>query len=471
MEIEADSRLKGEKPPFGAAKTINDGSVQPSSVTDARTLTETHSITRMGPTSPPGVSAPADMAEPHNPAAQTPPPAQPALPNQPAPTAPQVSPSRASLADRPAKAAQPDSRSKPVATASAAPADASHPSSKRKCFVVGIVVLAAIAVLAIGVLMGRLWGNSKKDPNKLVLFGNVDLRQVELAFNNSERIGEVLVEEGDKVARGQVLARLDTSRLKPKASAAEAEVDAQKAVVQRLQNGSRPEEIAQARANVALAQADQLSADLQWKRLTALAALTTGRGVSQQDVDSAKAALDMAQARLAVAQKGLDLSVMGSRAEDIAQGEALLRYNQSQLNIVRQELADAELISPCDAVVRSRLLEPGEMISPQRPVFDLSISDPKWIRTYVSEPDLGRIHTGMKASISTDSFPGRTLPGWVGFISSVAEFTPKAVQTEDLRPGLVYEIRVFVKDPQDDMRLGMPATVSLELAPDAQSQP
>jgi HlyD family secretion protein len=267
------------------------------------------------------------------------------------------------------------------------------------------------------------------------------------------------------------LARLDTSRLKPKASAAEAEVDAQKAVVQRLQNGSRPEEIAQARANVALAQADQLSADLQWKRLTALAALTTGRGVSQQDVDSAKAALDMAQARLAVAQKGLDLSVMGSRAEDIAQGEALLRYNQSQLNIVRQELADAELISPCDAVVRSRLLEPGEMISPQRPVFDLSISDPKWIRTYVSEPDLGRIHTGMKASISTDSFPGRTLPGWVGFISSVAEFTPKAVQTEDLRPGLVYEIRVFVKDPQDDMRLGMPATVSLELAPDAQSQP
>ena len=157
--------------------------------------------------------------------------------------------------------------------------------------------------------MASWWGGSgetsKKDPNQLVLFGNVDLRQVELAFNNSERIAEVLVEEGDKVTRGQVLARLDTSRLKLQAAAAEAEMDAQQAVVQRLHRGSRPEEIAQARANVALAKADQVNADQQWRRLTALAGLTTGRAISQQDIDSAKAALDAAQARLAVAQKGL----------------------------------------------------------------------------------------------------------------------------------------------------------------------
>jgi HlyD family secretion protein len=304
----------------------------------------------------------------------------------------------------------------------------------------------------------------------LVLFGNVDLRQIELAFNNSERLGEVLVEEGDKVVRGQVLARLDISRLKLKAKAAAAEVDAQQAIVRRLHNGSRPEEIAQARANVALAEADKLNADLQWKRLTALAALTTGRAISQQDIDNAKATLDGAQARLAVAQEGLNLATLGPRTEDIGQGEALLRFDQAQLDLLNRELADAELVSPCDAVVRSRLLEPGEMISPQRPVFDLSISDPKWIRTYVSEPDLGRVHIGMTASISTDSSPGRTFPGWVGFISSVAEFTPKAVQTEELRPGLVYEMRVFVKDPQDEIRLGAPATVNLELASVAQSQ-
>jgi len=275
----------------------------------------------------------------------------------------------------------------------------------------------------------------------------------------------VLVEEGDKVTRGQVLARLDTGRLIPTEAEAQAEVEAQRAVVERLHHGSRPEEIAQARANVALALADQVNAEQQWKRLDSLAGLTAGRAVSQEDIDSAKAALDTARARLEVAQKGLDLSVIGPRQEDVAQAEALLRADQAKLDFLRRQLADAELFSPVDAVIRSRLLEPGEMISPQRPVFNLAIANPKWIRTYVSEPDLGRIHTGMKASVSSDSFPGMALDGWVGFISDVAEFTPKAVQTEQLRPGLVYEIRVFVNDPHDDMRLGMPATVHIELSP------
>jgi HlyD family secretion protein len=359
----------------------------------------------------------------------------------------------------------------PAPAAQPAAPRSSAPSSKKKALIAGILVAAVAAALAIGILVGRLWGTSKKDPNQLVLFGNVDLRQVELAFNNSERIAEVLVEEGDKVTRGQVLARLDTSRLKLRAAALEAEMDAQKAVVQRLHRGSRPEEIAQARANVALAKADQVNADQQWRRLTALAALTTGRAISQQDIDSAKAALDAAEARLAVAQNGLVLAVIGPRAEDVAQGEAQLRFDQAQLDLLRRELADAELVSPSDAIVRSRLLEPGEMISPQKPVFDLAIANPKWIRTYVSEAFLGRIHAGMKASVSSDSFPGRTLAGWVGFISSVAEFTPKTVQTEELRPDLVYEIRVFVPDPDDEMRLGMPATVSLDLTPATRSQP
>jgi HlyD family secretion protein len=309
------------------------------------------------------------------------------------------------------------------------------------------------------------------EPNQLILYGNIDLRQVELSFNNSERIAEVLVQEGDKVKRGQAVARLDTGRLKPQTAAAEAEVESQQAMVQKLHHGSRPEEIAQAKANVASAKADQVNAEQQWTRLTALSGLTTGRAVSQQDLDSAKAALDSAQAHLAVAEKGLDLSVIGPRAEDIAEGEAQLRVNQAQLDLLRQKLADSELVSPCDAVVRSRLLEPGEMITPQRPVFNLAITDPKWVRAYVSDPDLGKIYPGMKASISVDSFPGRAFSGWVGFISSVAEFTPKAVETVELRSSLVYEIRVFVQDPQDEMRLGMPATVALEINPPAPRQP
>jgi HlyD family secretion protein len=337
--------------------------------------------------------------------------------------------------------------------------------ARKKAIAAGILVLAVLALLAVGVGLGRLWGDSKSEQNKLILYGNVDLRQVELAFNNSERIAEVLVQEGDKVTRGQSLARLDTSRLKPRMAAAEAEMAAQQAVVEKLHHGSRLEEIAQSRANVGSAQADLVNAGQEWRRLSALGALTTGRAISQQDLDGAKAALDMAQARLTVAEKSLALSVIGPRTEDIAHAEAQLRAEQAQRDLLDRELADTELLSPCDAVVRSRLLEPGEMVTPQRPVFNLAIVDPKWIRAYVSEIDLAKIHPGMKTSVSADGFPGRTFPAWVGFISSVAEFTPKAVQTVELRSSLVYEIRVFVQDPQDELRLGMPATVSVDVNP------
>jgi len=339
---------------------------------------------------------------------------------------------------------------------------------RKKLLVVALLVLAVIAVgFGLWLLLGR---HSTKNQNQLVLYGNVDLRQIELAFNGSERIAEVLVQEGDRVTRGQVLARLDTSRLKPQVATAEATVEAQLAVVQKLHNGSRPQEIAQARANVAAAKADQVNADQQWRRLTALTTLTTGRAISQQDLDGAKAALDAAQAHLAVAEKALDMAVIGPRQEDVAQGEAQLRADQAQLEFLHRQLGDAELVSPSDAVVRSRLLERGEMVSPQRPVFDLAIMDPKWIRAYVSETELGRIHMGMKASVTADSFPGRTLSGWVGFISSVAEFTPKPVQTEELRSNLVYEVRVFVPDPGDELRLGMPATVRIALDPAARTE-
>jgi HlyD family secretion protein len=108
-------------------------------------------------------------------------------------------------------------------------------------------------------------------------------------------------------------------------------------------------------------------------------------------------------------------------------------------------------------------MEPGEMASPQKTVFALAITDPKWVRVYVSEPDLGKVRSGMAASVVVDSFPKRRFEGWIGFISPVAEFTPKSVQTEELRTSLVYEVRVFVKDPADELRLGMPASVYVSL--------
>ncbi len=293
---------------------------------------------------------------------------------------------------------------------------------------------------------------------QLTLYGNVDLRQVQLAFNNSERISAALVQEGDRVRHGQVLARLDTSRLQPQVAQAEAQAAAQRQIVERLHHGSRPEEIAQARANVDLAKADATKAR---QDLARLEALLPRKAASQSDYDTGRAALDMALARLQVNQKALDLAVMGPRAEDIAQAEAQLKASEAQVQLLRQQLADAQLIAPLDGIVRTRIMEPGEMSSPQRPVFSLAITDPKWVRAYVSEPDLGKVRSGMAASVAVDSFPDRRFDGWVGFVSPVAEFTPKAVQTDELRTSLVYEVRVFVKDPAEELRLGMPATVYL----------
>ena len=320
------------------------------------------------------------------------------------------------------------------------------------------VALAALLVA------GLAWWFTHRHASagEIVLYGNVDLRQVDLAFNGSERIAAVLVQEGDRVERGQVLARLETSRLAPLAAQAEAALAAQRDVVARMHHGSRPEEIAQARANVDLEQADARAARLKFERLQSLADHSDGRAVSRQDLDDARAAADVADARLNVNRKALALAVLGPRTEDVDQAEAQLRGDEAQAAYARQQLTDAELKAPLTAVVRSRIAEPGDMASPQKTVFTLAITDPKWVRAYLSEPDLARVHPGMSAAVAVDAFPTRRFSGWVGFISPQAEFTPKTVQTPELRSSLVYEVRVFVRDPGDELRLGMPATVYLD---------
>jgi HlyD family secretion protein len=328
------------------------------------------------------------------------------------------------------------------------------------------ILTAVLVLLLAGGLVGFLvwrFGRTPDSDRELELYGNVDLRQVELSFNNSERITSVLAQEGDHVLAGQIVARLDEGRLIPQVAQIRAIRDAQAAVVERFHNGSRPEEIAQARANADAATADAKNARVQLDRLKSLSESSVGRAVSRQDLDNATAAVDMANARLDVNKKAWDLLVAGPRKEDIAQAEAQLAADEAQLKFVQQQLRDASLIAPMDAVVRTRLMEPGEMASPQKPVFTLAIINPKWVRVYVAEPDLGKVHQGMNAHVTADSFPGKRFDGWVGFISPVAEFTPKPVQTEELRTKLVYEVRVFVKDPGDELRLGMPATAHLEL--------
>jgi HlyD family secretion protein len=325
------------------------------------------------------------------------------------------------------------------------------------------IVIAALVVLAAGAI-GLAWWLKQGDHagGEVVLYGNVDLREVQVAFNDSGRIATVLAEEGDRLEKGQIIARLDTSRLELQVAEAEATAAGQAAAVDKLHAGNRPEEIAQAEANLASAEADARNARGVYDRLQALWDSPSGRtAVTQQTLDTAKSTLDSAVAKVTLYQKAVELERAGSRKEDIAQGEAQLRSSEAQLALLRRQLEDAALAAPTDAVVRSRLMEPGEMATSQTPVFSLAVTDPKWVRTYVSEPQLGAVKPGMAVSITVDAFPGRGFPGKVGFISPVAEFTPTTVQTEELRTSLVYEVRVFVEDPNDDLRLGMPATVRL----------
>ncbi|HLZ99599.1 MAG TPA: efflux RND transporter periplasmic adaptor subunit [Steroidobacteraceae bacterium] len=321
---------------------------------------------------------------------------------------------------------------------------------------------AIVGVMIVGAALWW-WLGHRQQPTELRLYGNLDLRQIELPFNGSERISAVLVQEGDHVTQGQLLARLDTSRLAPQVAKAEADLAVQAQAVDRLHHGNRPEEIAQARANLDAAAADAANVRSQFTRLRALSDSSSGRAVSRQDMDSAKAALDTAEARLAVNRKALALQLAGPRREDVAQGEAQLRADEAQLALVQQQLKDADLLAPLNAVVRSRIVEPGEIASPQKSAFTLAITDPKWVRVYVAETDLGSVREGLNASVTVDAFRDRRFAGWVGFISPVAEFTPKSVETTELRSSLVYEVRVFVRDPGDELRLGMPATVHLPL--------
>ena len=294
---------------------------------------------------------------------------------------------------------------------------------------------------------------------ELVLQGNVDVREVSLAFRQSDRILEMLAEEGDRVQKGQVLARLDTQELKLQLQRLNAEIAAQQSTVDKLHNGTRPEEIRQAEGNLRQAQAAAEHAAGVYQRKRDI--YTSIAGISQQELDNAYNDMEAKQATMAVAEAALQEAKAGPRQEDIAGAEAGLQALRNEQLRYIYLLSQYELQAPDDGVIRSRLLEAGDMASPSKPVFKLSLPGKKWVRAYVPETELGRVYEGQQARVYIDSLPGKAIGGQVGYISGTAEFTPKHVQTEELRTSLVYEVRVYVDDADNVLRLGMPATVRI----------
>jgi HlyD family secretion protein len=329
--------------------------------------------------------------------------------------------------------------------------------NRKKMIRIAVVLLVA----TIAVLVFRHSGERDIGyETRLVLYGNVDIRETDLTFNNSEHIDRMLVQEGDRVQAGQLLVTLHAERMQAEVAVAQARVAARKAAVARLESGSRPEEVAQARANVAAAEARLLDAQNSFNRTRELHKKKT---VSQQALDDAQAQLVTARADLKVAEQALALAVQGPRVEDIDEAQAMLNADRAQLELAQEVLKDTELFAPADGVIQNRILEPGDMASPQKPVLTLAMTNPVWVRSYAPETELGRLAPGMAAEVTTDSYPGKIYHGWIGFISPTAEFTPKNVETPELRTRLVYQLRVYVCNPQDELRLGMPATVAIPL--------
>lgn len=296
------------------------------------------------------------------------------------------------------------------------------------------------------------------DDGPFLLYGNVDVRQVRLAFRVGGRIGDMHLEEGDQATSGDLLAALDRDTLDIQVSLAEAEVASHEANLRKYETGSRPEEIAQAQASVAELQAALDNAVSVLERRGQL--LRDGH-ISRQAYDDALAQKTEAEARLSAAQEALDLALAGFREEDIAVARANLLAAEARLARARTDLADTALYAPAAGTILSRIQEPGAIVAAGEPVYTLSLSDPVWVRTYVAEPDLGRVHPGMPAEVITDTAPDRPYSGHIGFISPVAEFTPKTVETPDLRTDLVYRMRVIVDNPDLGLRQGMPVTVRL----------
>jgi HlyD family secretion protein len=321
-----------------------------------------------------------------------------------------------------------------------------------------VIVIALAAIVAAGwAAYAYLYLPRQSGGGALVLLGNVDVRQVDLSFKVAGRIATMTVDEGDRVAAGQTIATLDRRYFDDDLRIADARQRAQAANLEKLERGSRPEEIDEARANEALAQS---AAEIDKVTLDRQATLLKSAVTSQQSYDSALAASRQAQAQLAYAQQALKLAELGPRQEDIDAARAQLALEAANVEVSQRDLGDAALSAPSAGIITTRVHEPGAIVAAGETILTLTLDRPVWVRAYVGEPDLGRIHPGMIAAVTTDTPGAKTYRGRVGFISPVAEFTPKSVETPQLRTDLVYRLRVIVDEADEGLRQGMPVTVT-----------
>jgi HlyD family secretion protein len=331
--------------------------------------------------------------------------------------------------------------------------------------IIPVVILLAVAIAAGVYFYPRLF--SKPAPaNQLTLSGNIEAHESLVGFKVPGRIVGLPIEEGQQVAQGALLARLDDADLKQRVRIDETGIGVRESDLALTLAGTRHQEVKAAQQTMIDAQADLEQKKLDNERAQNLFAKDE---VTAQERDQAGTAVKRAEAIFKAAQQRYNEAEEGSRKEDITIARANLDEAKANLGLSRVNLSYAVLLAPSAGVVTVREVELGEVVAPGSPVVTIADLDHIWLRAYIAETDLGKIHWGQDATITTDTYPGKQYHGRISFISSSAEFTPKSVQTYKERVTLVYRIKIDIDNPNHELKPGMPADARIDLAVNAGS--
>ena len=330
------------------------------------------------------------------------------------------------------------------------------------------VVILLAAAIAAGVYFYPRFAGKPAPANQLTLSGNIEAHESLVSFKVQGRIVELPVEEGQQVERGALLARLEDADYKQRVRVDEAGVRVRESNLALTLAGTREQEVKAAQQAMIDAQADLEQKKLDSARAQSLFAKDE---VTAQERDLTATAVKRSEAVFKEAQQRYNEAVEGNRKEEIAIARANLNQASANLGLSQVNLDYTILRAPSTGVITVRQAELGEVVAPGSPVVTLADLDHIWLRAYIAETDLGSIHWGQEATVTTDTYPGKQYHGRISFISSNAEFTPKSVQTNKERVTLVYRIKIDIDNPNHELKPGMPADTRIVLAaagPEAQ---
>jgi HlyD family secretion protein len=328
---------------------------------------------------------------------------------------------------------------------------------KRRILIAAIVVVVGIAIYLVSSL-----GNHGDD-GSMLLSGNVEITETNVGFKIPGRVIEIPVDEGSVVKEGDVLARLDGAELFSVVAQNRASMQEASARLSELKEGSRTQEIEQAKSNVIAQEAELQRVKQDYERADVL---YKNGAISKAQFDTAKSAYDVRTAMHKSAQEALSLAREGARKGDIKIGEYRVEQAKAMLAATETRAKDTIIYAPIAGVVLRKNVEVGETVGQGIPVFTIGDLKSPWIKVYVKETKILQIKLGQKAQISVDRDKDKkTYEGVVSYISQEAEFTPKTVQTPEERVKLVFGVKIRIKNENDELKPGMPADVKIVLTP------